>query len=165
MAVQLRGAISAPKRLRCIRVASFETLAERDCAADAFLPEEMDTEEGLDTLEDSLIGNDVLLEECKRQSSHLRAAFSTCMTQDKDGHSSVRLEHPGQLQSPFQGLTLQAVVRMLGEHCAALKPYQVAAVGFMACLVQRSVRGCILAADSGLGARTIVRSLRRLCCP
>lgn len=46
---------------------------------------------------------------------------------------------------------------MLGQQCAALKPYQVAAVGFMACLIQRSVRGCIVSADAGLGGRTIVR--------
>eukprot|EP00892_Ulva_mutabilis_P008731 jgi/Ulvmu1/622/UM001_0630.1 len=155
--LELRGAISSQKRLRCERVASVEVLTEmRDSSAQVLQPEAdgLETEEGLQTLEDSLIGNDVLLEECKRQSNHLRAAFIKCMGTDRDGNGSVRLEHPGQLQCTFKGLTLPAVVRMLGEHCAALKPYQVAAVGFMACLVQRSVRGCILASDSGLGART-----------
>lgn len=183
------------------------TLAERDSAPQVLESEWMDTEEGLETLEDSLIGNDVLLEECKRQSDHLCEVFSKCMAMDRcavplpspdvsrclaavhvlwcdllsaktcstlgdrprvgltwwrwcrHGHRVVRLEQPDQLQCPFQGLTLQSVVRMLGDHCAALKPYQVAAVGFMACLIQRSVRGCIVSSEPALGARTIVRPL------
>lgn len=42
-----------------------------------------ETEENLDVLEDSLIGNDVLLEECKRQSDHLRHVFRKCMRKDR----------------------------------------------------------------------------------
>lgn len=237
-AVQLRGAISAHKWLRCERVASFGDLAGQHSAAVLRETDCSDTEDGLELLEDSLIGNDVLLGECKRQSDHLRQIFSKCICKDRcavlsacvslssacsslqprtepcsptlclfasttftsgefmsscpschapckwpacmhhlphgaagnmcelmsglwyfrDGLSSVRLENPSELQCSFGGLSLQAVVRMLGQHCTTLKPYQVAAVGFMACLIQHSARGCILSMDRGLGARTIVRS-------
>lgn len=79
----MRGAISTQKRLRCERVASAEELAGLDTMAMAPTPGWFDTEEGLDVLEDSLIGNDVLLEECKRQSDDLRHVFSKCMGKDK----------------------------------------------------------------------------------
>jgi hypothetical protein len=40
-------------------------------------------EEGLDCLEDSLIGNDVVLAECKRHSQNLYAALQPVMFKDR----------------------------------------------------------------------------------
>lgn len=82
-AVQLRGAISAHKRLRCDRVPSFGDLAGQDSAAVLRETDGSDTEAGLELLEDSLIGNDVLLGECKRQSDHLRQIFNKCIRKDR----------------------------------------------------------------------------------
>lgn len=81
--VQLRGAISAHKRLRCERVASAGDLAAQASMSAQPEADWLDTEEGLEVLEDSLIGNDVLLEECKRQSDNLRNVFRTCMYKDR----------------------------------------------------------------------------------
>lgn len=80
--MQLRGAISTQKRLRGETDCN-NTLSQRHVhwrQSDTGMDLE---EEGLDCLEDSLIGNDVVLAECKRHSQNLHAALQPVMFKDR----------------------------------------------------------------------------------
>lgn len=79
--LQLRGAISTQKQL--IGEAECRTIAQRDASwQQSDSPVDLE-EEGLETLEDSLIGNDVVLAECKRHSQNLHAALQPVMSNDR----------------------------------------------------------------------------------
>ena len=79
--MQLRGAIST-RRLRCEEDCS--TSPPRHTAGIRRSNNSTDMEaEGLDCLEDSLIGNDVVLAECKRHSQHLHATLQPVMFKDR----------------------------------------------------------------------------------
>ena len=85
------------------------------------------------------------------------------------------IERPSDLQrcQLFSGFSAWQLEHMVGAHCLHLKPYQLAALGLLSAFMQQSTRGCILAADSGLGTRTVMsvwlavlgRSNTRPLCP
>ena len=76
----------------------------------------------------------------------------------RHGNSCVILEQPAKLErcGMFAGLSAAHLSHMVGAHCADLKPYQLAALGFLTALMQQRVRGCVVAREPGLGARTLI---------
>jgi hypothetical protein len=69
------------------------------------------------------------------------------------------LDQPRQLEALglYSGLSYGSVAGMVGAHALQLKNYQLAGLCFFACLMQKSIRACILASEEGLGSRTLVR--------
>jgi hypothetical protein len=80
--MQLRGAISTRKKPRVDDEGHKLALDESDRGFGRDNEGSLE-EEGLDLLEDSLIGNDVVLEECKRQSQQLQALLRKVMCKDR----------------------------------------------------------------------------------
>jgi hypothetical protein len=109
-------------------------------------------------LEDSLIGNDVLVEETKQQSKQLLAHFKPILGTDRHGGSCVILETPEKLLQfgINSGISATQLTSMAGPICAQLKPYQAAALCYLSTLMRLGARGCSIATERGLGARALL---------
>lgn len=105
-----------------------------------------------DDLEDAILGNDFLLNVALTSSKHERRALQGVMH-----GSSVAVTQPSELAAVSAALlSAEQVAALVDTPCLAMKPYQVAALAFWACRVQRGVRGCVLADPPRLGRRILV---------
>jgi hypothetical protein len=158
--MQLRGAISTQKQLR--RGVECSPHAQRSTAWRNFDPGVDLEDEGLDCLEDSLIGNDVVLAECKRHSQNLHAALQPVICKDRcvlcllsayhrltavsTSHEVIYVViatiHPASVSQPRNFFKLEGffVSCRSGYECVALEhPSQLQACCMSTCLTSTSV--------------------------